>query len=299
MNEKDNLWLKRNIELFKRHFSIISLIFYIFGYVYLNRYYEQYNISIEKYTDLLDILFTTINYLFILLLVYIFVEVIIYILAFIYLSLIFRLFIRRKIRKKLGTENRIGKYIDFEYNKYIKAKIKLTSLIFLIISTILLLRNNDETLIILSLFFPFLILKIFQVLPSNKSEFKTKAYQVLLFVFILILIICFAIWGYKDANLNKDANQSSKIEFKEKEIFYTTESDSLNYIGETNKYIFLYNKKTRNTLIFNKESISQLKIKDITLSKKEKELKEEKEQQEIIVKQKEIKKQIKKYLNRN
>lgn len=297
MSVKDNLWLKRKIDLFKSNVSIISLIFYILGYVYLNRYYEQYNITIEKYIDLLDILFITINYLFFILLVYVFVEVIIYVLAFINLSIIFRYFITKKIRKRLGTSNRVFRYIDFAHNNYVFTHIKLTSLILFILCALLLLKYTDETLIILTLFFPFLTLKIFQILPNNKNEFKTKAYQILLLIFIVILIFCFGIWGYVDANLNKEENQISKIEFKEQGILYTTQSDSLNYIGETNKYIFLYNKNDRNTLIFNKENISQLKVKDITLSKKEKELKKQKEKQELNIRKKQIDEMMKNYQN--
>ena len=64
---------------------------------------------------------------------------------------------------------------------------------------------------------------------------------------------------------NKIKEESlTKIEFDEKDRHIDTSLDSLNYIGETSQYFFIYNPIKRNTLIFNKNKLSNIKIKDVT-----------------------------------
>lgn len=80
----------------------------------------------------------------------------------------------------------------------------------------------------------------------------------------------------------KKSKFGQQMEFKERDILYNTKSDSLIFIGETNEYIFLYNNKNRETLVFNKSGISGLKIKDTWLTEEEKKA-------QVIEKQKIIK----------
>lgn len=94
--------------------------------------------------------------------------------------------------------------------------------------------------------------------------------QISLSFLYVILIICFAIWGHIDGNLNKTSKNSSIVEFSENQKSYNTNLDSLNYIGETSSYLFLYDRNNRNSLIFNKQNISNFRIKDVTLTSEEK-----------------------------
>jgi len=279
--------MKNFLNIFKENFPLILLMFYIFGYTYLITYYNQFDISIVKYIDLLDLLFTSINYLVFILVVYIFVEAAIYFFAYFSLALIFNQIVTKRIHKRLGYSSKVEQYIESTHNKYIIRNIKILSLVFFVLATFICLRVIDETLIILSLFFPFLTLKIFQVIPRKNKKQKTKAYQLLLSVFFIILVLCFAAWGYIDGGLNKKTKQSSIIEFKEEGLLYSTKTDSLNFIGETNQFLFLYNKRERYTLVFNKQNIYNMKIKDNSLTKDQKK-----------IQQQQIEKNIKDFFNK-
>jgi hypothetical protein len=96
--------------------------------------------------------------------------------------------------------------------------------------------------------------------------------QFLLTSLIIILLICFAIWGFVEGNLTKEKNPLTVIEFTEGNRFIDTKSDTLNFIGETGSYIFIYDSKNRKSLIFDKSNILNFKIKDVTLSEEEKEI---------------------------
>ena len=105
---------------------------------------------------------------------------------------------------------------------------------------------------------------------ENKEE-KNRMLQYLGVMMYVLLMICFAIWGHYEGNNAKTSDNSKTIEFKENNIEYNTETDSLNYIGETSSYLFVYNKNRRETLVLNKENITEFKIIDKTLTSEEKE----------------------------
>ncbi|MGV0757237.1 hypothetical protein [Empedobacter brevis] len=139
----------------------------------------------------------------------------------------------------------------------------------------------DEKTFILSLIFPFCIIKTYQIIPKENDERQIQLNQFIATMFVLILVSCFAYWGYSDGNNIKEAKSTKQTEFIEDNLLFSTKTDSLNYIGETNSYIFLHNKKNRETLIFNKSGISKLKVKDSSLSAEQKKELQKKTQQDI------------------
>jgi hypothetical protein len=120
-----------------------------------------------------------------------------------------------------------------------------------------------------SLFFPFLIIKIFQITSNKQERIQSRLNQFFLVALFIILIFYFIHGGYKDSISVKELTNGKQLEFKEQGILYNTKSDSLNFVGETNEYLFLYNTRNKETLIFNKSAITNLKIKDTSLTKEE------------------------------
>lgn len=266
--------MNKYLEIFKSNLTIITLIFYVLGYAYLNMYYFQFDISIVNYINLQDIIFTTINSLVVLFLAYLFVEFGLYIIGILILNTSFHLFIKRKFLKKLGNNIRVHKYINFRNEKYNSEYLQVTSLTLLILITILLLYFSNEKTFIISLFFPFFIIKLYQIIPKENGDILIQINQFFLGLLTFIFILCFAYWGYYDGTTAKKSENVLQIEFKEENITFNTKSDSLNYIGETNEYLFIYNNKNRETLIFSKSGINSIKIKDLSLTNKEKKAQE-------------------------
>lgn len=273
--------MNKYIELFKSNFSIITLICYVFGYTYLGLFYYQFDISIFLYISFSDILFTTINYLVFLLLIYVITEFLLYFLGIIIISTYFSFFISQKIYKKLGKSDRVKRFIEYRGDKYYSDNIVATTFTLFMLFSLAVIYLINEKILILSFIFPFILIKTYQLIPKEKGEQQIKLNQFISIIFILILISCFAYWGYSEANNIKVAKSTRELEFKEDNLLFSTKTDSLNFIGETNTYIFLYNKKNRETLIFNKSGISKLKVKDSSLSPEEKKALQKKNQQDI------------------
>ncbi|MDR6845590.1 hypothetical protein [Flavobacterium granuli] len=266
--------MHKYLEIFKSNLTVITLIFYVLGYTYLAMYYFQFDISIVNYINLQDILFTAINSLVVLILTYLFVEFGLYIIGIFILNTIFQIFIKRKFLKKLGNNPRVQKYLKFRNEKYYSANIEGTTLFLLVLITFLLLYFSDEKALIFSLFIPFFIIKLYRITPKEKGEMQIQLNQFFLGLLTFTFILCFAYWGYKDGTTTKNSKNGQQIEFREQGIAYNTKSDSLNFIGETNEYLFLYNNKNRETLIFSKSGINCLKIKDTSPTNDEKKAQE-------------------------
>lgn len=273
--------MNKYLEIFKSNLTIVTLIFYVLGYTYLYMYYHQFDISIVNYINLQDIIFTTINSLVVLILAYLFVEFGLYIIGILILNAIFHLFIKGNFLKRLGNNPRVQKYIKFRNDKHYSNNIKGTTLFLLILITFLLLYFSNEKTLIFSLFLPFFIIKLYQIIPKEKGEMQIQLNQFFLGSLTFIFILCFAYWGYKDGTTTKNNDSGQQIEFREQDIAYNTKSDSLNFIGESNGYLFLYNNKNRESLIFSKSGISSLKIKDTSPTKEEKKAQEIEAQRKI------------------
>ncbi|MDN3593962.1 hypothetical protein [Zunongwangia endophytica] len=170
----------------------------------------------------------------------------------------------------MGNNARVQKFIKFRsYKHYSDNIIAITFFLFMLI-VFLLLYFSDEITLIFSIFFPFFFIKLYQIIPKEKGERQIKLNQFFLGLLTLTLILCFAFWGYKDGITLKNSDIGQQIEFVEQETKYNTKSDSLNFIGETNGYLFVYNNNKRETLIFSKSGVSSLKIKDTSPTKEEK-----------------------------
>src|SRR5690606_26916386 len=247
---------------------------YVLGYAYLAMYYFQFEISIVNYINLQDILFTTINSLVALIVTYLFVEIGLYVIGILLLKTTFRLFVKNKFLKRLGNNQRVQKHVEFRKQKFYSDNIDGTSLFLLILITSLFIYFGDEKILVFSLYVPFLIIKIYRLIPKEKEDLQIQINQLFSGVLIFTFVLCFAYWGYKDGTTAKSRKNGKQIEFIEQDNEYNTKSESLSFIGETNEYLFLYNNKDRVTLIFNKSGLRSLKVKDTSPTNEEKKAQE-------------------------
>ena len=110
---------------------------------------------------------------------------------------------------------------------------------------------------------------MYQITDFNNKEDKKNMLKFLMLFLYIILLISFAIWGYIDGNLIKNTEFKNGIVFNENNQQFDTSNDTLNFIGETSSYIFLFDNKNRKSLIFQKDKIENFKIKDNSLTEKE------------------------------
>lgn len=263
--------MKEYLDNYKSNIPVIILVFYSLGYIYLERYYSRFNISIENYINLTDIIFVTIKTLVSLSLIYLVIEICLYLISHTLLKIVYSKSLNYKIKGRINNETVYDRYYSIIIEQQIEKQTKGVSFFIFIIIPFVLLYFLDEAVIIFTLFFPFLIIKIYQITHYENDGERNRMMQFLLIFLYIILLICFAIWGHMDGNSNKTTKNSSIVEFCENRDSYNTNLDSLNYIGETSSYLFIYDRKNRTSLIFNKGNISNFKIKDITLSLEEEE----------------------------
>lgn len=276
--------MNKILEKYKQSFPIILIIIYAIGYVYLFQYYSRFNIEIEYYINLTDIIFFTIKNIFFLLFVYIIFEIVLRIVSYILLYFAYHIkyWIFSKSRKKPNDENTkeldIKNIIDIGISKYISD----TTISICIISTFIFLYYEKEYLIPLSIVCPYLLTKAFmpKLLDKEKSKKVTYFYPVL----ILLLIFAFGIFGYKDGDLVKKRGTLNRVEYSIDSKIYSSDSIPILIIGETSSYLFVYDKKIHKTTIISKEKLDYIRIEDPAII-------EEKNRKETEIKtQKDIKK---------
>ncbi len=254
------------LESYKTNIPIIILVFYSLGYVYLNRFYSRFDISIENYVNLTDIIFVTIANLVRLSIFFLIVEFVLFVIS----QIILKLFYSKKLNPKSDSRLKDKAIYDRYYNLLIYNQSNVVSFFILLFGFFIpLLVEIDFSYLLLLL--SILIIKIHQITNYKNKKEKNRMRQYLGVMMYVILIIYFAIWGHSEGNNAKTSDNSKTIEFKENNIDYNTETDSLNYIGETSSYLFIYNKNRRETLVLNKENITDFRIKDKTLTAEEKE----------------------------
>lgn len=251
------------LEKYKQNFPIILIIIYAIGYVYLFQYYSRFNIEIEYYINLTDIIFFTIKSIFNLLFVYIIFEIILRIVSHILLSIAYQIKYYKILsegRKNTNEENTkvldVKNIIDIGISKYISD----TTIFICIISTFIFIYYEEEYLVTLSIVCPYLLTKAFmsKLLDKEKSKKVMYFYPIL----ILLLIFAFGILGSKDGDFVKKTDVSNRVEYSINSKIYSSDSMPILIIGETSSYVFVYDKKTHKTTIISKEKLDYISIED-------------------------------------
>lgn len=258
--------MMKYLESYKTNIPIIILVFYSLGYIYLNRYYSRFDISIENYISLTDIIFVTIINLVRLAIIFIFVEFVLVVIS----TFILKVLYSKKLNPKSDVRLRNKSIYDKYYNLVINKQINGTSFFILLIGLFVSLFIDVDFDIVI-LFLPFFIIKLHQITNYKNIAERNRMLQYSGLIMYFVLIVCFAIWGHNDGNFAKTSDNLSIIEFSENKTKYNTAADSLSFIGETSLYLFVYEKNSRKTLVLNKQKIFDFKVKDKTLTSEEKE----------------------------
>lgn len=257
--------MRQYINDIKSSVSIVILIVYSFGYTYLNSYYSRFNIFIENYINLNDLIFLTIKALFIISLIYLAVVILLRFISKIFLTSTFytiRFFCIMGKGENKAVYKRYYSYIIKnilnQYSKWISIFI-LLALIYIVSYF----NNNDDRVI--TIFLPLIAIEVFFMAKELNDQDKKKVHYFFIVFFYIILLSCFSIFGLVDGNINKISKNSTIVEFVENDVFYDTSSDSLNYLGETRSYLFIYDIRNQNSLIINKDNITNFRVQDVSV----------------------------------
>lgn len=261
---------KKFIKSFKANFLLVSLVFYLLGFIYYWVFYLQFGISIFSYLDLKDILFTSLSYLLVLLILYFISEFLLLTFSYGVFNFWFTLRYKEKVNRRLGKSARVKRYLEYKNNKLFNDEYFLISNLVLLTIAILLFFQFNSRFMFLLFMTTFFILRFFFLIYAGldrKSEREqTLNFGLITFSFLLILLAVG--WGVTYGFNIKEGKSNEKLEFYENGVLYSTKTDSLDFIGETSSHLFLYDLKNRETLVFSKSAISKLVIEDNSLFEK-------------------------------
>lgn len=246
----------------KEYFATVLLILYAIGYLNLKIYYSGFNIQIESYMTISEYLFAAISY-FINIVVGFFAIEFLYLTMSHLLSFYFYIFYINLKKRKINIR------LAFRLAaKFFESKYAIYSLIFnfiLVISiTILdskLFYKFSNSILNIVLF---LILYFTIKLTLVSIKFKKSDSYILLLYSLILIIYGILISGFTNKlGIVKDGYFGKKfdIEFVIDNLSYSTIDNNYRYIGETSQYLFIYDFKCKNTLVFLKENIKDYKIK--------------------------------------
>lgn len=266
--------MKQILENYKSNIPIFLLLVYSLGYVYLNRFYSQFNISIENYISLTDILFLVINKVIYTILLYLIIEAGLIFISQFSLNMLARIHYIKNNKDEI-LEKKVNEFINKHHNE--------TSLVILLIVSIGYVYFGEEILEIAAILFSLFFIKLLFVIKKNqKPDEQSQMFYDLSFIILLpIFLICFGIWGYSESKTIKLNSAIQKelprVEFSCNGKVYSTKNLNFIYIGETSSSLFIYDKIKRNSIIFNKTNISELKVEDPDVRTEERQLDFEKD----------------------
>lgn len=260
--------MRKIVEIFKSEISLILVLIYSLGYSYLFVYYKLLGIPIEYYVNITDILFKAIEILLQIVLLYLLQAMLLSSVAMfvlrIYYSRIlnFRLW-KRKIKKEVykrysntilerSKENNIELVVFFLY-------VLLGAFLFYIPDDF---RSFDIVYIL------FLIVRMYFLTHKIEVKEPNKFRELLVGGFVVFLLLSFIVSAQFRSVAVKNGNISKIIEFKDNGKLISTSNSNINYIGESSTYIFLYDKTTRESLIFSKQKVEELKYGDSFVKEK-------------------------------
>ncbi|WP_339706257.1 hypothetical protein [Algoriphagus aquimarinus] len=250
--------MKEQIEEFKNYLPALTLLATALGYIYLKFFYSQFDIEIEYYTNITDIILFVIAKFIDLSLAFIIIEI---------LTVYPTLFIIEScrashIKSKLKQRN-FSKEVVLRIKKI--SQIKKSDGLYSIISLILILILSAALTMILSFpqrifiyVIPILGLKFFLMIPKKAIKEQKEIILIVIPVIVLTLAISFFIRAVVESGDIVNNQNYKALYFNSKGTNYDTRTDSLNFIGETSNYLFIYNSKNKESYTFNKSSIERL-----------------------------------------
>lgn len=257
--------MEEALDQYKKYLPVILLIFYALGYVNLSNYYSAFNVPIEYYINLTDMLMYAIGRLVSITGTFIVTELILIIPTYFIIKKCQDYEIN-KLLKKSNKETKVNNRFKRIHSRNIpEGSYSALSAFILLIALGILIHKAYEPWVNYIIIFIFLK---FSIILTNKIK-ETTFYLFRSAIVIIPTIFVFWITGIDEANKVVNSNNTKNISFESNDLLYTTTDKSHIFIGETSGYIFLYNPKHKETEIFQKTNISELKIKNEHYTKEE------------------------------
>lgn len=238
--DNDTLTLEFIIHFFRSNLSLMTVYMYFIGISYILFYYFLWGIDITKYISISETLLFPIKY----------------IILFFFMGIFFISY--------FAIITRIFKRAINIFPQLNKIKVNYTSLTFILIILVFIcvlisiFEPNKKELFFADLIAPvFYLFNIFLISThKRKSVFYiiVKYLAIVTLLFVLLKAVqeyanCKNYWGKKD---------NMSILYKDKVY---SECDSLLTIGQTDQYIFMYNKPKDKILVFPISQLSDIEIK--------------------------------------
>ncbi len=251
--------LNNYLNFLKNNLTLSITLIYIVSFINYFIYYSSFDIPISNYIELTDLLFFFFDYVIQILLIIFFAEITLFIIHSFYFKIFhiyLPLIVNGKILSFLGSnkhnKKRYLKILEINFGNNLW-KFKMAILIF---SMFFISKYPLKLIIIPSLFF-------YSFYLLNQIDRK-KTQNLTLYLCSLTVIIGLALTTINNL-INKRFNKDeTAISFMEGEQIISTnkQNSNLNYLGETSKYLFIFDIKTKTTKIFPKESITNLQIEN-------------------------------------
>lgn len=251
-------WLNNSIKFIKVNFNVLLISIYVISYTNYFIYYGSFNIDIISYVSLTDLLFYPLKLALGIFFTIILTEIILYN-AFIFISIMIwspyitiKFRFNRYLRRKKELRTRLKKNYYYKYNvhesdfKVFFAFIGFFACIFL---------KFDIKIILL----PSLMVYI-----ALLASFREKEYYTVTFIAIIVLLSTMFTTSILGVYKKRYVKDDFSISFIENNTSISTEkeSSSINYLGQTSNYIFLYDIENGTSLIYSKSNISNIRIKE-------------------------------------
>lgn len=266
MGEVSSYKIKPILEEFKAFFPLVIVSIYTIGYSYLSLFYGSFGIQFEYYTSLLDIVFFTIKHLLFIVFLYWAVDAWLYGLYILYS----KIFLEKRILSlnKFRSSERLKRYLALKRKKYkfeFEDKLLFIFVLFLLLQLIT--SALDYTFLgypTMGELFPVIVgryfyLGILRAKYRKKKNYDTPVELEVFFSYIFFTIICVFSSSIQGS---VDAKRIIKGDISGKNLSITIENESLDtkdddftYIGESSDYLFLFDYKSKKSMVINKSKV--------------------------------------------
>lgn len=246
--------MRKYFKEYTEHLSAIILLFYILGFSYQYCYYQYFDIKIQYYVALTDIIFQSIGNVL--------KSAVIFCLINVSLDIIYDLFsakflVRAKNKNKYDrmTEQK-KKRVDAYFKYSVETSRPFFTFFLLFVIIVAGIYIVDEKLYFLLLVFPNMIYYTYKFIPKEDRE-SNKTFATILGVMLFIILLgSYCYWGYSEAS-NVSKSYSSKI-IKTDKIY--TGDNKHKFIGETSQYLFILDKNSDIVTVINKGNLNEMNV---------------------------------------
>jgi len=245
--------MKKYFKDYTEHLSAIILLFYILGFSYQFWYYQYFEIEIQYYVTLTDIIFESIGSVLISALIFCGIELGLAIIShFLFVS-----FNNWKTKGKYDMLSaKVQKRADRYFEYLADANRKYYSFTLIVVCFITGAFIFDSKIYFFGIIIPNLIYRMYRIIPKMDRETNDNFKISVMIIMFFVLVFSYSYFGFYDAS-RLSSNYSAKV-LKTDKIY--TGDNNFKYIGETSLYIFVLNKKTNIVTIINKSSINEMNV---------------------------------------